>query len=96
MAELLTKPKEDRVEGFLHTIEDGQKRRDCSEIHWIMTKAANYLAPGFERHKILMKKPGKHATSKSCLYIKRLADVDVNVQHELDSESVLTMRKTTP
>lgn len=47
-----------------------------------------YLMSGVERHKVLLKKLGKHSTSKSCLYIKRLADVDKKILKELVAESV--------
>lgn len=35
-----------------------------------------------------MKKLGKHSTGSSCLYIKRLEDVDLAVLEELIRESV--------
>jgi len=50
-----------------------------------------YIMPGFERFENLMKKLGKYKTGKSCLYIKRLADVDVDVLKELITESVNAM-----
>lgn len=37
-----------------------------------------------------MKKLGKHSTGKSCLYIKRLSDIDVNVLQQLMTESLKT------
>lgn len=52
-----------------------------------------YIMPGFERYNSLMKKLGKYSTGKSCLYIKKLADVDKKVLKELVSESVKTMKK---
>ena len=36
-----------------------------------------YIMMGFEKHADLMEKLGKHSTSKSCLYIKRLSDVHI-------------------
>jgi len=39
-----------------------------------------------------MKKLGKHKTGKSCLYIKKLDDVDMDVLTELVSRSVACMR----
>jgi hypothetical protein len=36
-----------------------------------------YLMMGFEKHADLMEKLGKHSTSKSCLYIKRLSDIHI-------------------
>jgi hypothetical protein len=52
-----------------------------------------YIMAGFERYNALMKKLGKHRTGKSCLYIKRLSDVDINVLSELVVASVEHMRK---
>jgi hypothetical protein len=42
-----------------------------------------YLMPGVQRYPELLTKLGKHSTGKSCLYIKRLADVDMAVLEEL-------------
>lgn len=52
-----------------------------------------YIMAGFERYDELMKKLGKFSTGKSCLYIKKLADVDKKVLKELVSESVQFMKK---
>jgi hypothetical protein len=46
-----------------------------------------YLMSGFERYDELMAKLGKHKTGKSCLYFKRLSDVDLDVLQELMSDS---------
>src|SRR5687768_18381400 len=35
-----------------------------------------YLIGGFPRHQALMDRLGKYKTGKSCLYVKRLADLD--------------------
>ena len=45
-----------------------------------------YIMPGFGRYAELMDKLGKYKTGKSCLYIKRLADVDEAVLRELVDE----------
>lgn len=50
-----------------------------------------YIMAGFERYNQLLKKLGKHSTGKSCLYIKKLADVDKKVLKELIAESVKVM-----
>ena len=52
-----------------------------------------YVMPGFARYDALMKKLGKFKTGKSCLYIKRLADVDEGVLEKLIDASVKHMRK---
>jgi hypothetical protein len=51
-----------------------------------------YIMTGFERYGDLLKKLGKHTSGVSCLYIKRLKDVDVKVLKELVSESVKAMK----
>ena len=53
---------------------------------------AVYILAGFTRFEPLMKKLGKYKTGKSCLYIKRLADVDETVLEQLISASVKHMR----
>lgn len=50
-----------------------------------------YIMPGFARYEALMAKLGKHKTGKSCLYIKRLADVDMAVLETLVRDSVAEM-----
>lgn len=47
-----------------------------------------YLTPGFEKDTELMEKLGKHGTGKSCLYIKRLADIHVPTLKKLIKQSV--------
>jgi len=51
-----------------------------------------YLMHGFDVHKELLKKLGKHKTSMGCLYIKKLEDVDKKVLKELVAESVKRMK----
>lgn len=47
-----------------------------------------YIMSGFDRHDELMEKLGKYKTGKSCLYIKKLEDVDMDILKELVVESV--------
>ena len=47
-----------------------------------------YIMPGFDQYADLMAKLGKHKTGKSCLYIKRLDDVDRDTLRELVESSV--------
>jgi hypothetical protein len=51
-----------------------------------------YIMSGFARYPALMKEIGKHKTGKSCLYIKKLDDIDRKVLAELIRESVNFMR----
>jgi hypothetical protein len=52
-----------------------------------------YILPGFTKYESLMKKLGKYKTGKSCLYIKKLEDVDQKVLQELVTESVKWMKQ---
>ena len=48
-----------------------------------------YLIGGFtDRHKRLLERLGPHKAGKSCLYIKRLADIDLDVLRQLVARSV--------
>ncbi|MEM9839484.1 MAG: DUF1801 domain-containing protein [Pseudomonadota bacterium] len=55
-----------------------------------------YIMPGFEPYKEQLERLGKHKTAKSCLYIKRLSDVDLGVLEEIATDSVIRMRKAYP
>lgn len=50
-----------------------------------------YIVPGFDRYEALLAKLGRHKIGKVCLYIKRLADVDVNVLKTIIEHSVKAM-----
>ena len=52
-----------------------------------------YIMPGFSPFDKLMAKLGTYKTGKSCLYIKRLSDVDEDVLERLVDSSVEHMRK---
>ncbi|MBL0045227.1 MAG: DUF1801 domain-containing protein [Flavobacteriales bacterium] len=58
------------------------------------TNLTVYIMMGFEKEAALMKKLGKHTTGKSCLYIKRLSDVDLMLLEELIVKGVNAMAKT--
>jgi hypothetical protein len=47
-----------------------------------------YIMDGFDKYDELMEKLGKHKTGKSCLYIKKLDDVDKDILMELMEGSV--------
>jgi len=47
-----------------------------------------YIAPDFEGRDVLLAKLGEHKTGKVCVYIKRLADVDLKVLEKSVARSV--------
>ena len=53
---------------------------------------ALYIMPGFDRFPELMGKLGKHKTGKSCLYINKLKDVDMDVLKTLIEEGYRYMK----
>jgi hypothetical protein len=52
-----------------------------------------YIMPGFAPYANLLPKLGRHKHSKSCLYLRRLDDVDLGVLRSLVERSVADMRK---
>ena len=52
-----------------------------------------YMLGGWEQHDGLLAKVGKYSVGKGCLYIKRLADVDLSILNKLIVEAVKRARK---
>lgn len=52
-----------------------------------------YMLGGWEQHDKLLAKLGKHSLGKGCLYIKRLADVDLPILNRLIVEAVKRAKK---
>ncbi|WP_102275350.1 DUF1801 domain-containing protein [Cytobacillus massiliigabonensis] len=59
-------------------------------------KISLYFAPGETKREQLLKNFGKHTTGKACVYINKIADIDVNVLKELIIESVKFLQETYP
>lgn len=53
-----------------------------------------YIMSGFDEYDGLLDRLGKHSTGKSCLYVKRLSDVEEDALRELVQKSVQHMRHT--
>jgi hypothetical protein len=52
--------------------------------------------PGYSDYQHLLKKIGKHRTGKSCLYVKSLEDIDLDVLKQMVVESVEEMKSLYP
>lgn len=52
-----------------------------------------YVMLGFQDFTALLKKLGKHKTSKGCLYIKKLSDVDMLVLEKIIKQSFVATKK---
>ena len=55
-----------------------------------------YIMTGFEEADELLTRLGKHKTGKSCLYVNKLADVDLDVLEKLVRASVAEMKRRYP
>ena len=55
-------------------------------------KHSIYLMDGFDKHTDLLEKLGKFKTSKACLYVNKLADIDLKVLEELIKVSVAAVK----
>ncbi len=55
-----------------------------------------YIADGYDKYADLMARLGKHKTGRSCLYIKRLSDIDEAVLEQLCVESLKWMAQKYP
>lgn len=53
-----------------------------------------YVMGGFKRRPDLMEKLGKYKTGKSCLYVNKLDDIDMEVLEELIAADIAYMRET--
>ncbi len=76
--------------GTYHYKYDSGHEGDMCRIGFSPRKAALtlYILMGFEGYDELMAKLGKYKTSKACLYIKKLEDIDVKVLKKLITLSV--------
>ncbi|QDP01586.1 DUF1801 domain-containing protein [Thalassotalea sp. PS06] len=57
---------------------------------------AIYIILGFQPYQDLLAKLGKHKTGKSCLYINKLADIDIEVLKQLIEKSYQDMAEKYP
>jgi len=56
-------------------------------------KISLYFATGDTEREQLLKDFGKHTTGKACVYINKVADIDVNVLKALITQSVRFLKK---
>lgn len=69
------------------------------EAEWFLTgfspRVQNltlYIMDGFDEYDKLLGNLGKHSTGKSCLYVKRLENIDLEVLKEMVEKSVAHMQ----
>lgn len=59
-------------------------------------KISLYFATGDTERENLLEKFGKHTTGKACVYINKLADVDIEVLRSLITQSISFLQKMYP
>ncbi|WP_010676671.1 DUF1801 domain-containing protein [Bacillus timonensis] len=59
-------------------------------------KISLYFATGDSRREELLEKFGKHTTGKACVYINKVADIDVEVLKELINQSIQFLQEMYP
>ena len=80
--------------GRQHLRYESGRELDWMVIGFSPRKASTtlYLSGGIDVYADLLGRLGKHTTGGGCLYVKRLADVDLAVLEELLSRSVALVR----
>ena len=59
-------------------------------------KISLYFATGDQKREELLEKFGKHTSGKACVYINKVADIDVSVLKVLIIQSVIFLQETYP
>ncbi|MFS0821876.1 DUF1801 domain-containing protein [Bacillus sp. 1P02SD] len=59
-------------------------------------KISLYFATGDTKRQELLEKFGKHTSGKACVYINKIADIDVEVLKELIIQSIKFLQETYP
>lgn len=77
---------------------DSGHEGDCCLLGFASRKAdlTIYLVPGLGKTEALLAKLGRHRMAKACLYVKRLADIDLGVLEKLLRHSATETRKRYP
>ncbi len=55
-----------------------------------------YIMPGHADHRAILGRLGPHRTGKSCLYLRRLSEIDMGVLEELVRAGLDDLRRTWP
>ena len=84
--------------GSYHYKYDSGREGDSLRVGFSPRKGQTvlYLIDGYAGKEAQLARLGKHKLGKSCLYIKRLSDVDMVVLEEMVAETLGYMAKTYP
>ena len=90
MAELKTVKNDQDVAEFLNGVANEKRRADAQTILTL------YIMAGFSQYDDLMAQLGKFKIGKSCLYIKKLEDIDLDVLRRLIEASIVCLNEIYP
>ncbi len=81
--------------GRYHYVYESGREGDSAVVGFSPRKSNQviYLMPGYEDLTEMLNRLGKHKIGKSCLYINKLADVDLSVLEEMVAHSVAVMEE---
>ncbi len=84
--------------GSYHYIYESGRGGDCLATGFSPRKAnlVLYIMPGYQDYQSILEKLGKHKLGKACLYINKLADIDMEVLRELVRTGVADLGKKWP
>ncbi len=84
--------------GSYHYQYESGREGDIPRVGFSPRKPAHvlYIDGGFPRYELLVGKLGKLSRGKSCLYVKRLGDIDLTVLEALITESLAHLREVHP
>lgn len=71
--------------GSYHYVYDSGREGDCNATGFSPRKASLsiYVMPGYQDFGEILSRLGKHKIGKACLYVNKLADIDLDVLEEL-------------
>jgi hypothetical protein len=84
--------------GSYHYVYDSGREGDMLATGFSPRKARHsiYVLPGYADYGPILERLGKHAKGKSCLYVNKLADIDLDVLAELIEAGVRDLAKKWP
>ena len=84
--------------GQYHYIYDSGRQGDFLATGFSPRKARHsiYIMPGYAGFGDILARLGKHKMGKSCLYVNKLADIDLDVLAELIRAGLADLNKTWP
>lgn len=76
--------------GRYHYMYESGREGDCQATGFAprATSLSIYIMPGYQDYSEILSRLGKHKMGKACLYVNKLADIDVDVLSELITAGV--------